>query len=93
MAQPMTLDGNMTVNSREGHVQYILDTLSTRRKMDPAQNDLINRVDAGPAAYVPDESAFLPEAQQCFDAALPVARQIIAISTAASGWFGECCSR
>jgi len=25
--------------------------------------------------YVQDESSFLPEAQQCYDAALPVARQ------------------
>jgi hypothetical protein len=45
------------------------------------------------ARSVQDESSFLREAQQCYDAALPVARQIVTISTAASSWFGECCSR
>lgn len=45
-----------------------------------------------PTIYVMDEAAFLPEAQQCYDAAQPVAKQIIAISSAGPGWFGDECS-
>jgi hypothetical protein len=45
-----------------------------------------------PTLYVMDEAAFLPEAQQCYDAAEPVAHQIIAISSAGPGWFGLQCS-
>lgn len=46
-----------------------------------------------PTIYVMDEAAFLPEAQQCYDTAHPVAGQIIAISSAGPGWFGNQCSR
>ncbi len=46
-----------------------------------------------PTRYVMDEAAFLPEAEQCYNAAHPVAQQIIAISSAGPGWFGEQCSR
>jgi hypothetical protein len=46
-----------------------------------------------PTIYVMDEAAFLPEAQQCYDAAQPVAKQIIAISSAGPGWFGDECSQ
>ena len=46
-----------------------------------------------PTLLVLDEAAFLPEAQQCYDAAFPVTQQIIAISTANPGWFGEECTR
>lgn len=45
-----------------------------------------------PTIYVMDEAAFLPEAEQCFNAAHPVAKQIIAISSAGPGWFGDECS-
>jgi hypothetical protein len=44
-----------------------------------------------PTLYVQDESSFLPEAQQCYDAAAPVTQQIIAISSAGPGWFGDEC--
>lgn len=46
-----------------------------------------------PTIYVMDEAAFLPEAEQCYNAAHPVAQQIIAISSAGPGWFGDQCSR
>jgi hypothetical protein len=46
-----------------------------------------------PTIYIMDEAAFLPEAQQCYDAAQPVAKQIIAISSAGPGWFGDECSQ
>lgn len=46
-----------------------------------------------PTRYVMDEAAFLPEAEQCYNAAHPVAQQIIAISSAGPGWFGDECSR
>lgn len=46
-----------------------------------------------PTIYIIDEASFLPEAQQCYDAAEPVASQIIAISSAGPGWFGDECSR
>jgi hypothetical protein len=45
-----------------------------------------------PTIYVMDEAAFLPEAEQCYNAAHPVAKQIIAISSAGPGWFGDECS-
>ena len=46
-----------------------------------------------PTRYVMDAAAFLPEAQHCYDAAHPVCHQIIAISSAGPGWFGDQCSR
>jgi hypothetical protein len=46
-----------------------------------------------PTIYIMDEASFLPEAQPCYDAAEPVAGQIIAISSAGPGWFGEQCAR
>jgi hypothetical protein len=46
-----------------------------------------------PTRYVMDEAAFLPEAEQCYNAAHPVAQQIIAISSAGPGWFGYECAR
>ena len=45
-----------------------------------------------PTIYVMDEVAFLPEAQQCYDTAHPVAGQIIGISSAGPGWFGNECA-
>lgn len=45
-----------------------------------------------PTIYVMDEAAFLPEAEACYNAALPVAGQIIAISSAGPGWFGDECT-
>jgi hypothetical protein len=45
-----------------------------------------------PTLYIMDEAAFLPEAEQCYNAALPVAKQIIAVSSAGPGWFGDECS-
>jgi len=45
-----------------------------------------------PTLYIMDEAAFLPEAEQCFAASHPVTRQIIAISSAAPGWFADECS-
>lgn len=44
-----------------------------------------------PTVYVMDEAAFLPEAEQCYNAASPVAKQIIAVSSAGPGWFGDEC--
>lgn len=46
-----------------------------------------------PTRYVMDEASFLPEAEQCYNAASPVALQIIAISSAGPGWFGDECAR
>ena len=46
-----------------------------------------------PTRYVMDEASFLPEAEACYNAAVPVAKQIIAISSAGPGWFGDQCSR
>jgi hypothetical protein len=45
-----------------------------------------------PTLYIMDEAAFLPEAEQCFNVAQPVAGQIIAISSAGPGWFADQCS-
>lgn len=46
-----------------------------------------------PTRYVMDEAAFLPEAEACYNAAHPVCNQIIAISSAGPGWFGDQCAR
>jgi len=46
-----------------------------------------------PTICIFDEAAFLPEFQQCYDTALPVAGQIIAISSAGPGFFGDQCSQ
>jgi hypothetical protein len=39
-----------------------------------------------------DECAFLPEMEQCWNAATPVAQQMIGISAAHPGWFAEECT-
>ena len=44
-----------------------------------------------PTIYIMDEAAFLPGAKALYEAAYPVAGQIIAISSAGPGWFGEMC--
>jgi hypothetical protein len=44
-----------------------------------------------PFLYVADEAAFLEEFRECVAAVQPVAKQIIAISTANPGPFGEAC--
>jgi len=46
-----------------------------------------------PTIYVIDEAAFLPEVNECYNAAHPVAGQIIAISSAAPGAFAEECAK
>jgi len=46
-----------------------------------------------PTIYIIDEASFLPGAQALYDAAHPVAGQIIAISSAGEGWFMNQCSR
>lgn len=46
-----------------------------------------------PTIYIMDEAAFLPEAEACYNAAAPVCRQIIAISSAGPGWFADQCQR
>jgi hypothetical protein len=43
-----------------------------------------------PYGYLIDEAA-LPEAEQCFNAVAPVAKQIIAISSDEIGWFHNEC--
>jgi hypothetical protein len=40
-----------------------------------------------PKGYFQDESAFLPEAQQAFDAVRPVCKQVICVSSDEIGWF------
>lgn len=40
-----------------------------------------------PYGYFQDESAFLPEAEQSFNAVRPVAKQIILVSTDELGWY------
>jgi hypothetical protein len=46
-----------------------------------------------PSIYILDEAAFLAECEACYNTAHPVARQIIAISSAGPGWFGDQCQR
>jgi len=46
-----------------------------------------------PAVYIADEAAHMPDFQACYDAAVPVCSQIIAVSSAAPSFFGEMCSR
>lgn len=44
-----------------------------------------------PHGYFQDESAFLPEAQEAFDAVRPVCKQIVCVSTDEVGWFHSEC--
>ncbi len=44
-----------------------------------------------PYGYMMDEAAFLPEAEACYNAVSPVAKQIVAVSSAAPGWFAQMC--
>jgi len=44
-----------------------------------------------PTGYLMDEASHLPEAQQCYGVALPVARKIIGISSVAPGWWAQEC--
>jgi hypothetical protein len=46
-----------------------------------------------PSIYILDEAAFLAECEACYNTAHPVARQIIGISSAGPGWFGDMCTR
>ena len=48
-----------------------------------------------PTIYIMDEAAFLPEAEQCYSATLASSPhcQIIAVSSAGPGWFGQQCER
>ena len=46
-----------------------------------------------PTLFILDEAAKLPEAEQSYGAANPVFQQIIAISSAAPGWFAQQCER
>lgn len=45
-----------------------------------------------PTIYVVDEAAFMEEAAASFGAATPVAKQMLIISSAGPGWFGDVCS-
>lgn len=40
-----------------------------------------------PKGYFQDESAFLPEAQEAYDAVRPVCKQVVCVSTDEIGWF------
>lgn len=46
-----------------------------------------------PTIYIMDEVAFLEEAEACYNTAHPVSKQIIGVSSAGPGWFGNECSR
>ena len=45
-----------------------------------------------PTLLILDEAAFLPDAEQSYNAAQPVTKQIVAISSAGASWFGDQCS-
>jgi hypothetical protein len=45
-----------------------------------------------PFVAVFDEIAFMPDAEQCFNAVAPVAKQVIGVSSADPGWMGDQCS-
>jgi hypothetical protein len=46
-----------------------------------------------PTWYVQDESAYLPEGEECLGAVFPSGARIICVSSAAPGWFGDQCTR
>jgi hypothetical protein len=48
-----------------------------------------------PTLYLMDEAAFLPEAEQCFNATFASSPyvQILMVSSAAASWFGDMCER
>lgn len=46
-----------------------------------------------PTTYIQDESAFMPEGEAALGAVMPTGANIICISSAAPGWFGDQCQR
>ena len=46
-----------------------------------------------PTYYIQDESAFLPEGEECLGAVLPTGARIMCISSAGPGWFAVQCQR
>ena len=42
-----------------------------------------------PTRYIQDESAFMPEGEECLNSVLPTGAFIICISTAKVGWFAD----
>lgn len=46
-----------------------------------------------PFVAVFDEMCFMEDAQACFDAVAPVAKQIVGVSSAHPGWMGDQCSQ
>ncbi len=44
-----------------------------------------------PHGYFMDEAAFVPEAEECYSTIVPVAKQIIFVSSAGPGWFMDTC--
>jgi hypothetical protein len=44
-----------------------------------------------PYGYVMDEAAFMPDAEACYNAVLPVTKQIIGVSTDNIGWYHNQC--
>jgi hypothetical protein len=45
-----------------------------------------------PFVAVFDEMAFMADAEQCYSAVVPVAKQVIGVSSAHPGWFGDMCT-
>ncbi|HEY6250996.1 MAG TPA: transposase [Candidatus Angelobacter sp.] len=45
-----------------------------------------------PWGLLMDEAAFMPEAGDCYNNAIPVCRKILMVSSAGPGWFGETCN-
>jgi hypothetical protein len=90
----------------ENSSEFIKQRHSLKRKVSGEEisfsdGGLVHGVPAGadqirsfhPTLYIMDEAAFLSEAQASYNAAYPVARQIIVVSSAGPGWFANTISK
>jgi hypothetical protein len=75
--------------TREPLAQELSFAAGGRVKAIPSGQDKIRVFH--PTLFILDEAAFLPDAEQCWNAANPAAQQMIAVSSAGPGWFGDEC--
>ena len=88
--QPEWLKARHPLSRREPTQQELSFADGGRVLAIPSGSDKIRLYH--PTGYILDEAAFQPEAEECFNTAQPVAQQIIAISTAAPGFFADQCA-
>ncbi len=88
--QPPWLKARYPLATREPLAQELTFAAGGRVKAIPSGQDKLRVFH--PTLFILDEAAFLADAEQCWNAAQPAAQQMIAVSSAGPGWFGDMCS-